>query len=869
MRQAFAGMLWSKQLFYYDVARWLDGDPTPADAARRRGSTGRNSRWRNFDAFDIMSMPDKWEYPWFAAWDLAFHCVALAHVDPAFAKYQLILICREWFQHPNGALPAYEWSFDDVNPPVQAWAALEVFAIDGGDDVDFLRRVFDKLLVNFTWWVNREDADGSNLFEGGFLGLDNIGPIDRDHLPVAGTLEQSDATAWMALYSLHMATMASVLRAARPADAGPDAQVPRALRADPRARSTTRACGTRTDGFFYDRIELADGDARARSRCGRWSACCRCWPASSIDEVLIERAETLGKGFADLLGATGLRPRRHGRARAGPRRARRAAAAASAWSASTRSSRLFDRLFDEDEFLSPYGHAGRLAGAPRPSVRARDRRSPREHRLRAGRVDHRTCSAATPTGAGPIWFPLNYLLVSSIKRLRQLLRRLVHRRVPDRLGRAAHARRDRRGPAAPADLDLPRRRRRPPAVLRRGRQAPGRPALAGLRAVQRVLPRRQRRRPRRVAPDRLDRPRRRPDPPGPRSDAHQPRCADPRCQPERDVAAARPHDRAARDAPFPLGATPTADGTNFAVASDVADGHDPVPVRRRRHRAPRPDDRLRRRACGTRSSPASGPAQRYGFRATGPWDPARGLRCNETKLLLDPYARAITGEVRFGPEVLGHAEDDPEQPSPLDSAGSVPRSVVVDPTFDWGDDAPPRRSYADTIFYELHLKGFTQLHPDVPARAAGHLRRPRPPRGDRAPRRPRRHRGRAAARAPLRARGVPRRARGCTNYWGYNTIGYFAPARGVLGRGPRRPPRRPGRRVQDDGAARCTPPGWRSSSTSSSTTPPRPDPTARRCATAASTTRRTTGSSPPTRGATSTRPAAATRSTSATRPRCV
>ena len=133
-------------------------------------------------------MPDKWEYPWFAAWDLAFHCVALAHVDPAFAKYQLILLCREWFQHPNGALPAYEWDFGDVNPPVQAWAALEVFAIDGGRDLDFLSRILDKLLVNFTWWVNLEDHGGNNVFEGGFLGLDNIGPIDRSHLPVGGTL---------------------------------------------------------------------------------------------------------------------------------------------------------------------------------------------------------------------------------------------------------------------------------------------------------------------------------------------------------------------------------------------------------------------------------------------------------------------------------------------------------------------------------------------------------------------------------------------------------------------------------------------------------------------------------------------------------
>ena len=165
MRQAFAGMLWSKQLFYYDVTRWLDGDPAQPVPPRER-LTGRNSRWRNFDAFDIMSMPDKWEYPWFAAWDLAFHCVALAHVDPAFAKYQLILLCREWFQHPNGALPAYEWDFGDVNPPVQAWAALEVFAIDGGRDLDFISRVFDKLLVNFTWWVNREDERGQQPVRG-------------------------------------------------------------------------------------------------------------------------------------------------------------------------------------------------------------------------------------------------------------------------------------------------------------------------------------------------------------------------------------------------------------------------------------------------------------------------------------------------------------------------------------------------------------------------------------------------------------------------------------------------------------------------------------------------------------------------------
>ena len=156
-------------------------------------------------------MPDKWEYPWYAAWDLAFHCVALAHVDPEFAKSQLILLCREWYMHPNGQLPAYEWAFGDVNPPVHAWAALRVLEIAGDNDYDFLERVFHKLLLNFTWWVNRKDAEGNNLFEGGFLGLDNIGPFDRSALPVGGVLEQSDGTAWMAMYCQNLLELALLL----------------------------------------------------------------------------------------------------------------------------------------------------------------------------------------------------------------------------------------------------------------------------------------------------------------------------------------------------------------------------------------------------------------------------------------------------------------------------------------------------------------------------------------------------------------------------------------------------------------------------------------------------------------------------------
>ena len=207
LRQALAGMLWSKQFYHYNVRRWLDGDPAgPAPPPERQN--GRNAAWRHLDNMDVISMPDTWEYPWYASWDLAFHCVALAHVDPEFAKSQLLRLCREWYMHPNGQLPAYEWAFGDANPPVHAWAALRVYEIAGDNDTDFLERIFHKLLLNFTWWVNRKDAQGNNLFEGGFLGLDNIGPFNRSELPVAGTLEQSDGTAWMAIYCQNLLELA-------------------------------------------------------------------------------------------------------------------------------------------------------------------------------------------------------------------------------------------------------------------------------------------------------------------------------------------------------------------------------------------------------------------------------------------------------------------------------------------------------------------------------------------------------------------------------------------------------------------------------------------------------------------------------------
>ena len=213
-RQAFAGMIWSKQFYHFNVRTWLNGDPTqpPPPPERKRA---RNADWAHMNNADIISMPDKWEYPWYAAWDLAFHCIPLALIDAEFAKRQLDLLTREWFMHPNGQLPAYEWAFGDVNPPVHAWATWRVFQMDrkhrreidehDKGDVEFLERVFHKLLLNFTWWVNRKDAQGRNIFQGGFLGLDNIGVFDRSSaLPTGGFINQADGTSWMAMYCLNL-----------------------------------------------------------------------------------------------------------------------------------------------------------------------------------------------------------------------------------------------------------------------------------------------------------------------------------------------------------------------------------------------------------------------------------------------------------------------------------------------------------------------------------------------------------------------------------------------------------------------------------------------------------------------------------------
>jgi hypothetical protein len=414
MRQAFAGMLWGKQFYNYDVATWIDGDPAQPPPPPGR-DLNRNARWRNFDAFDIMSMPDKWEYPWFAAWDLAFHCVTLAHVDPGFAKYQLVLLCREWFQHPNGALPAYEWDFGDVNPPVQAWAALEVFALDGGHDLDFLSRIFDKLLVNFTWWVNREDVWGNNLFEGGFLGLDNIGPIDRSHLPPDTVLEQSDATGWMAFYALSMAMVASILW--RNGRRQASDLVLKFLEHYAAIAEALEGQGMwdPADGMFYDHLCLGSGaviPVKARSMVGMIPMLA----LAIVDEAMMHNAMKFGKQFADFLDRQGFadtaKLREQGLLRDGDGGAERLLLSVVG---KDRLLSLFRSLFDESRFLSRYGLR---------SLSAVHRDQPYVLHLEGttATIDYEPAESTTgmfggnSNWRGPIWFPLNYLMISCLLR---------------------------------------------------------------------------------------------------------------------------------------------------------------------------------------------------------------------------------------------------------------------------------------------------------------------------------------------------------------------------------------------------------------------------------------------------------------------
>jgi len=409
MRQAFAGMLWGKQTYFYNVSRWLDGDavgpPPPVERL-----TGRNAGWRHLDAADILSMPDKWEYPWFAAWDLAFHTVALAHVDPAFAKYQLLVLCREWFLNPNGALPAYEWNFDDVNPPVHAWAALRVWEIDGRTDDAFLERIFHKLLMNFTWWLNREDAEGSDLFSGGFLGLDNIGAFDRSHLPVGGRLEQSDATAWMSFYSISMLRIALTLAEH---DRTYEDLTTTFLEHSVRIAVAMNRCGLwdDEDGFFYDALRLPDGSTvpiKVHSMVGLIPIL----PAAIVPESYIGRSVELGKHFARFIANLGLTDER---LRGGGFLMGKPGMGEMLFSvvAPVRLERVLREVLAEDAFLSPYG----LRGLSRRHLEA-----PFLLDLdgSVASVDYEPGESTSgmfggnSNWRGPVWFPLNYLVIESL-----------------------------------------------------------------------------------------------------------------------------------------------------------------------------------------------------------------------------------------------------------------------------------------------------------------------------------------------------------------------------------------------------------------------------------------------------------------------
>ncbi|SLM46518.1 conserved protein of unknown function [Nitrospira japonica] len=421
-RQAFAGLLWTKQFYHYDVSRWLKGDAMEAEPPRQR-LRGRNADWTHLYNADVVSMPDKWEYPWYAAWDLAFHCIPLALVDPTFAKEQLVLLLREWYMHPNGQIPAYEWSFADVNPPVHAWACWRVYKIEkkrtGVGDRRFLERIFHKLLLNFTWWVNRKDVDGKNIFQGGFLGLDNIGVFDRSApLPTGGRLEQSDATSWMGMYCLNMMSIA--LELARENVAYEDVaskffeHFVYICRAMNNIGGAKIELWDREDGFFYDVLHLPDGETRhlkVRSMVGLIPL----FAVETLDSELVDRLPRFKHRMQWFMEN---RPdfAQHVETKTYDGGVRRFLSIVHR----KRLQSVLRYLLDEREFLSPYG------------IRALSRyHEDHPYVLSIMGHDHRVDyePAESSTGIfggnsnwrGPVWFPVNYLLIESLQKFHYFL----------------------------------------------------------------------------------------------------------------------------------------------------------------------------------------------------------------------------------------------------------------------------------------------------------------------------------------------------------------------------------------------------------------------------------------------------------------
>ena len=423
-RQAYAGLIWSKQYYHYDVEHWLNGDPAgpPPPTQRKKG---RNHDWQHVSISDVLSMPDKWEYPWFAAWDLAFHMIPFAQIDPDFAKHQLTLLCREWFMHPNGQLPAYEWAFGDVNPPVHAWATLQIYNIErkmqrdpnATGDVAAMERLFHKLLLNFTWWVNRKDEQGNNIFEGGFLGLDNIGVFDRSApLPIGGYVEQSDGTAWMAAYCLDL--LAIALELARNDRTYEDVATKFAEHFIYIAHALTDigddsdCLWDETDGFFYDVLRLPDGTQvplRVRSIVGLMPLLAvAAFDADTLGRVpdftrrlhwFLSHKKSLTADVAHIA-----------------ENMQRETVLFSLLSAE-RLRRVLQRMLDPEEFLSPYG------------IRALSRyHKDHPYVLRLHGLDMEKtveyAPAESQTGLfggnsnwrGPVWLPINFLLIEALRK---------------------------------------------------------------------------------------------------------------------------------------------------------------------------------------------------------------------------------------------------------------------------------------------------------------------------------------------------------------------------------------------------------------------------------------------------------------------
>ncbi|HVS37299.1 MAG TPA: glucosidase, partial [Gemmataceae bacterium] len=425
-RQALAGMIWSKQFYYYDVLQWLQGDPAqpapPTDRPR-----GRNANWTHLNNADVLSMPDKWEYPWYAAWDLAFHCIPFALIDPEFAKAQLILLTREWYMHPNAQLPAYEWSFGDVNPPVHAWAAWRVYQIDRrrcghAGDLAFLERVFHKLMLNFTWWVNRKDAQGRNIFQGGFLGLDNIGVFNRsDPLPTGGFINQADGTSWMAMYCLSLMRIALELALHNPVYEDIATKffehflgIAQAMTniGDGHGGRRSGECSLWDDAdeFYYDQLNLPDSRMirlKLRSIVGLIPL----FAVETLEPELLARLPDFRRRLRWVLKnrpeLAALVSRWHEPGR-GERRLL-------SLLRGHRMKRLLYRMLDETEFLSDHG------------VRALSRRhrdEPYTLRTGGGVQTVRYVPGDSDSGVfggnsnwrGPVWFPINYLIIESLQK---------------------------------------------------------------------------------------------------------------------------------------------------------------------------------------------------------------------------------------------------------------------------------------------------------------------------------------------------------------------------------------------------------------------------------------------------------------------